>query len=86
MNRNTAVILGIVALIVGLAIGFGGAAVLDRDKGPAPGEVRNATLKVGDRAPEFELYDNTGTVTRLSDFRGKKNVVLAFYPAAWTPV
>ena len=40
--------------------------------------------KVGDPAPEFEAYDHTGAVRRLSDYRGR-NVVLWFYPAADTP-
>ena len=41
-------------------------------------------LKVGDRAPDFELTDTEGQAVRLSDFRGKKNVVLAFYVLAFT--
>lgn len=41
-------------------------------------------LKVGDRAPDFELTDTEGQKVRLSDFRGKKNVVLAFYVLAFT--
>ena len=46
---------------------------------------RNETRKVGDRAPDFSLLDQTGASVRLSDFRGKKNVVLAFYIKAFTP-
>jgi cytochrome oxidase Cu insertion factor (SCO1/SenC/PrrC family) len=41
-------------------------------------------LKVGDRAPDFELTDTEGQKVKLSDFRGKKNVVLAFYVLAFT--
>jgi len=41
-------------------------------------------LKVGDPAPDFELTDTEGQKVRLSDFRGKKNVVLAFYVLAFT--
>ena len=41
-------------------------------------------LKVGDTAPDFELTDTEGQKVRLSDFRGKKNVVLAFYVLAFT--
>jgi len=37
-------------------------------------------------APDFSLLSHTDRTVRLSDFRGKKNVVLAFYPAAFTPV
>lgn len=51
-------------------------------------------LEVGDEAPDFELMATGDTAgkgdtkrrIRLSDYRGKKNVVLAFYPAAYTPV
>lgn len=45
------------------------------------------TLKAGDNAPDFELPGHrNGEKVRLSDFRGKKNVVLVFYPLDWTPV
>ncbi|MGW1133094.1 peroxiredoxin [Streptomyces griseoluteus] len=43
-------------------------------------------LQVGDEAPDFELKDNHGRTVRLSDFRGEKNVVLLFYPFAFTGV
>jgi cytochrome oxidase Cu insertion factor (SCO1/SenC/PrrC family) len=43
-----------------------------------------AELKIGARAPEFALPDQQGQVVRLSDFKGKKNVVLAFYVLAFT--
>jgi len=41
-------------------------------------------IKVGDEAPDFTLRDQTGKEVKLSDFRGKKNVVLAFYVFAFT--
>lgn len=43
-----------------------------------------ATLKVGDTAPDFVLTDTAGQKVKLSDFRGKNNVVLAFYIFAFT--
>lgn len=51
-------------------------------------------LEVGDEAPDFTLPATGPTAgkgqkpspVRLSDYRGKKNVVLVFYPAAFTPV
>jgi peroxiredoxin (alkyl hydroperoxide reductase subunit C) len=43
-------------------------------------------VKVGDRAPDFTLPSLTGEKISLSQYRGKKNVVLSFVPAAWTPV
>lgn len=41
-------------------------------------------LKVGQAAPDFTLPDTAGKPLKLSDFRGKKNVVLAFYVLAFT--
>jgi peroxiredoxin len=43
-------------------------------------------VKVGDHAPNFTLPSISGEKVSLSQFRGKKNVVLSFVPAAWTPV
>jgi peroxiredoxin len=43
-------------------------------------------VEVGEKAPDFELPDQEGKAVRLSDFRGRANVVLAFYPADFTPV
>jgi peroxiredoxin len=42
-------------------------------------------LKIGDTAPEFELASHTRQRIKLSDFRGNKNVVLAFFVLANTP-
>ena len=42
------------------------------------------TLKVGDKAPNFEALDEQGNTVKLSDFKGKKLVVF-FYPKANTP-
>ena len=48
---------------------------------------QTSTVKVGDKAPDFELPGHrNGEKFRLSDSRGKKNVVLVFYPLDWTPV
>ncbi len=43
-----------------------------------------STMRVGDRAPDFALTSHTGETWRLADARGH-NVVLAFYPFAFTP-
>lgn len=43
-------------------------------------------VKVGDPAPDFTLPSVSGEKITLSQFKGRKNVVLSFVPAAWTPV
>jgi len=45
-------------------------------------------VQVGDEAPDFDLPAVVGNIKqrfKLSDYRGKKNVVLAFYVLDWTP-
>ncbi len=42
------------------------------------------SLKPGDAAPDFTLPSTTGKEIRLSEFRGVKTVILAFFPAAFT--
>ena len=42
-------------------------------------------LKEGSKAPEFSLQDDHGRRVSLSDYAGKKTVVLFFYPKASTP-
>ncbi|HEX6523004.1 MAG TPA: peroxiredoxin [Streptosporangiaceae bacterium] len=44
------------------------------------------SVEVGEQAPDFELTDQHGTPVRLSSFRGSKNVVLVFYPLAFSGV
>jgi len=48
------------------------------DETPAP------KIKVGDVAPDFTLQDQNGNKVSLHDFKGKKNVALAFYIFAFT--
>jgi peroxiredoxin len=43
-------------------------------------------VKLGDEAPDFELASHRGGKVRLSGLRGRKNVLIAFHPFAWTPV
>ena len=43
-------------------------------------------VKVGDPAPDFTLPSVSGEKITLRQYRGNKNVVISFVPAAWTPV
>ena len=43
-------------------------------------------VNIGQKAPDFKLKAISGKSISLKDYRGKKNVVLSFVPAAWTPV
>ena len=43
-------------------------------------------IPVGASAPDFSLKDQNQKEVKLSDFHGKKNVVLVFYPLDWSPV
>lgn len=56
------------------------AATLGAQQAPPP----KTHLKPGDTAPEFSLPSTTGKDIKLSDYKGKKIVVLSFFPAAFT--
>jgi len=47
---------------------------------------KGMALKVGQTAPDFILKSHLDRDVRLSQYLGKKNIVLAFFPLAWTPV
>ena len=69
-------------LLAALSLAALPVAAQEPKKAPEP-----LTLKAGDMAPEFTLlqYDGKGvTPVSLKDFRGKKNVVLAFFVFAFT--
>ena len=46
--------------------------------------ITKTNLKVGDVAPDFTLPEQNRKPVKLSDFRGKKNVIVAFYVLAFT--
>ena len=81
MNRRTAVqMLGALAFFGPSA----GRKLLAQEKKEAPALPAPA-LKVGDMAPDFSLRDQTfKNMVSLHDFKGKKNVALAFYIFAFT--
>jgi cytochrome oxidase Cu insertion factor (SCO1/SenC/PrrC family) len=57
------------------ALALGGAAMAQQSGGP---------VAAGSEAPDFRLNDHAGKAVRLSEFRGKKWVALAFFPKAMT--
>jgi len=67
-----------------------GASEMFKDYIYQPGTLKpidsKTTLKVGSKAPDFTLSSITGEKISLKQYRGKKNVVISFVPAAWTPV
>jgi len=84
--KNIALLL-VVALMSGPAFGLSEAY---KNNIYNPGELKPVDsavrVKAGDKAPDFTLPSISGERISLSDYRGKKNVVLSFVPAAWTPV
>ena len=68
--------------LFGALLGTVACAVLNAQPGVQPPHTQ---LKVGDMAPDFTLRSTTGQDVKLSSFRGKSNVVLAFFPAAFSP-
>jgi peroxiredoxin len=91
-KKNTVIlilVLGILMMFVSIQMAF---AISDAYKGniyqvgtlkPIDSVLK---VKVGQPAPDFTLPAISGEKVSLSQFRGKKNVVLSFVPAAWTPV
>ena len=53
--------------------------------GSASAEDEAMELKVGDMAPDFKLMGSDGENYTLAQFKGKKHVVLAFFPKSFTP-
>ena len=85
----------VISATVGLVVmllttsAFGGSSAF-KDNIYSPGQLKpiDSTLKVkvGDIAPDFTLPSVSGEEITLSQYRGKKHVVISFVPAAWTPV
>jgi peroxiredoxin len=82
-------IIGALSIFVSVPMAFG---LSDVYKGNIyqPGMLKpmdsKLKVKVGDPAPHFTLHSISGEKIFLGQYRGKKNVVLSFVPAAWTPV
>ncbi|HMK35031.1 MAG TPA: redoxin domain-containing protein [Desulfomonilaceae bacterium] len=90
MNHKTKLsVLGVlvIALVSCYSSVFGkDAAVSTYDPGQLKAIDSTPRLKVGDTAPDFTLPSVSGEKISLGQYRGKKNVLISFVPAAWTPV
>ena len=77
---------GIVTALAGvlLLLGLGGQVVDPVTAAAQEEAVAKTNLKVGDVAPDFSLLSDKWEQVKLSNYRGKKNVILAFYVLAFT--
>lgn len=92
-ERNLMLGLSLVAFFLWSPTSYGGsygASAAFKDNIYNPGTLKPIDsvlkVKVGERAPDFTLPAVSGKHLSLSQYSGKKNVVLSFVPAAWTPV
>ena len=69
--------------LIAIAVASLAVAALAQQAPPTP-TPQEPTLKVGDPAPEFSLEASDGKTYKLSDFKGKKAVVVAWFPKAYT--
>jgi peroxiredoxin len=90
MKTSKALYLAAGLIMVFLITPAFGASSAYKDNIYNPGQLKpidsQLKVKVGELAPDFTLPSVGGDRISLSQFRGKKNVVLSFVPAAWTPV
>ncbi|MGD8370788.1 MAG: peroxiredoxin [Syntrophobacterales bacterium] len=90
MRKHSKVTFVIVAVLLQISIAALALSEALRDNIYNPGKLKPIDsvlkVKVGDMAPEFVLPSVSGKKIALSQFYGKKNVVISFVPAAWTPV
>jgi peroxiredoxin (alkyl hydroperoxide reductase subunit C) len=86
--KAMAMVCGLAAWLWAVAAPAGAQTLKDSIYDPGVLKPIDSTLKVkkGQAAPDFTLPSITGEKVRLSQYRGKKNVVLSFVPAAFTPV
>jgi peroxiredoxin len=82
-------LLSIFSLLLSFSVAYGAS---EQFKGKIynPGALKpvdsKTKLKVGIKAPDFTLPSLSGEKVTLSSYKGNKNVVISFVPAAWTPV
>ena len=89
-KRSCLIVLSGIVLVFFLNTASHGLSDVFKDNIYNPGKLKatDSVLKVrvGDRAPDFTLPAVSGGEISLDRYRGEKNVVISFVPAAWTPV
>jgi cytochrome oxidase Cu insertion factor (SCO1/SenC/PrrC family) len=85
-KRMKGIVTAIVTTLAGvlLLLGLGGQVIAPVTAATQEEAVAKTNLKVGDTAPDFSLLSDKWEQVKLSDYRGKKNVILAFYVLAFT--
>ena len=82
------IFMGLLAILLTTAA-FGASAAF-KENIYNPGQLKpidsELKVKIGEQAPDFTLPSVSGEKVTLSHYRGQKNVVISFVPAAWTPV
>jgi len=82
------IFMGLLAILMTTAA-FGASAAF-KENIYNPGQLKpidsELKVKIGEQAPDFTLPSVSGEKVTLSQYRGQKNVVISFVPAAWTPV
>jgi len=92
INKSALCMVFVIGILTSSASSTTGQTISDAYKGNIyqPGKLKptDSVLKVrvGDQAPDFTLPSVTGEKVSLHQYRGRKNIVLSFVPAAWTPV
>ena len=90
MKTSSALFIYVGLIIVMLVPSAFGASAAFKENIYNPGQLKpidsKLNVKIGDPAPDFTLPSISGEKVALSRYRGQKNVVLSFVPAAWTPV
>jgi len=89
-KRSCLIVLSGIVLVFFLNTASHGLSDVFKDNIYNPGKLKPTdsvlNVRVGDRAPDFTLPAVSGGEISLDRYRGKKNVVISFVPAAWTPV
>jgi peroxiredoxin (alkyl hydroperoxide reductase subunit C) len=90
MKTSNAAFIYVSLILVMLVPSAFGASAAFKENIYNPGQLKpidsKLNVKIGDQAPDFTLPSVSGETVSLSRYRGQKNVVISFVPAAWTPV